>query len=77
MLQPIGFPDTDTVIRNSRNSNEENLARIDYSDLIAPAEELGLLDVHRGINSFARERLVKWGKENNGATRSGHPTCGL
>ena len=59
MLQHIGFRATDTVIRDCRSANEENLARIDYSDVIALAEELGLLDVQRGLDSFAREGLVK------------------
>jgi hypothetical protein len=59
MLQHIGFRATDAVIRDCRSANEENLARIDYSDLIALADELGLLDVQRGLDSFAREGLVK------------------
>jgi alpha-N-dichloroacetyl-p-aminophenylserinol N-oxygenase len=59
MLRQIGFRAADTVIRDCRSANEENLARIDYSDLIALAAELGLLDVQRGVDSFAREGLVK------------------
>jgi hypothetical protein len=59
MLQQIGFRATDTMIRDCRSANEENLARIDYSDLIALAEELGLLEGQRGVDSFAREGLVK------------------
>jgi hypothetical protein len=59
MLQQIGFRATDTVIRDCRSANEENLARIDYSDVIALAQELGLLDMQRGLDSFAREGLVK------------------
>jgi hypothetical protein len=59
MLRQIGFRAADTVIRDCRSANEENLARIDYSDLIALAEELGLLDVQRGLDSFAREGLAK------------------
>jgi hypothetical protein len=58
MLRQIGFGATDTVIRDCRSANEENLARIDYSDLLALAEELGLLDVQRGVDSFARAGLV-------------------
>jgi P-aminobenzoate N-oxygenase AurF len=58
MLHQIGFPATDLVIRDCRSANEENLARIDYSDLIALAEELGLLDEQRGLDSFARAGLV-------------------
>ena len=59
MLRHIGFRATDTVIRDCRSANAENLARIDYSDLIALAEELGLLEMQRGFDSFAREGLVK------------------
>jgi hypothetical protein len=59
MLQHIGFPDTDTVIGDCRSANEENLARIDYSGLSTLAQELGMLDVQRGIGSFAREGLVQ------------------
>jgi hypothetical protein len=58
MLQQIGFPATDAVIRDCRSANEVNLARIDYSELIALAEELGLLHGQRGVDSFARAGLV-------------------
>jgi hypothetical protein len=77
MLQHIGFRATDTVIRDCRNANEENLARIDYADLIALAQELDLIEGQRGFDSFARAGLVQEGKENNGATRSGYPACGV
>jgi hypothetical protein len=59
MLQHIGFGATDTVIRDCRSANEENLARIDYADLIALAEELDLLEGQRGLDSFARAGLVQ------------------
>ena len=59
MLQHIGFRTTDTVIRDCRRANEENLARIDYSAVIALAQEVGLLDGQRGLDSFAREGLVR------------------
>jgi hypothetical protein len=58
MLQQIGFPATDAVIRDCRSANEVNLERIDYSDLIALAEELGLLDGQRGVDSFANAGLA-------------------
>ena len=77
MLQQIGFPATDTVIRDCRRANEANLARIDYADLLTLAEELGLFEGQRGLDSFARAGLVQEGKETNGATSSGYPTCGL
>jgi hypothetical protein len=47
------------VIRDCRSANEENLARIDYADLLALAEELGLLDVQRGIDSFASHSALR------------------
>jgi P-aminobenzoate N-oxygenase AurF len=59
MLQQIGFGATDTVIRDCRSANEANLARIDYADLIALAEELDLLKGQRGLDSFTRAGLVK------------------
>jgi hypothetical protein len=59
MLRQIGFRATERVIRDCRNVNEENLARIDYSDLIALAEELGMLEGQRGLDSFARAGLVR------------------
>ena len=59
MLQHIGFRATDTVIRDCRSANEENLTRIDYADLIALAEELDLIEGQRGLDSFARAGLVK------------------
>jgi len=59
MLQQIGFRATDTVIRDCRSANAANLARIDYTDLITLAEELGLLEGQRGLDSFARAGLVQ------------------
>jgi P-aminobenzoate N-oxygenase AurF len=59
MLQHIGFRATDPVILDCRSANEENLARIDYADLIALAQELDLLEGQRGLDSFARAGLVK------------------
>jgi len=59
MLQQLGFSATDTVIRDCRSVNEENLARIDYADLIVLAQNLGLLDRQIGIDTFARAGLVK------------------
>jgi hypothetical protein len=59
VLQHIGFRATDTVIHDCRSANEENLARIDDSDLIALAKELGLLEGQRGVDSFARAGLVR------------------
>jgi P-aminobenzoate N-oxygenase AurF len=59
MLQQIGFPAADTVIRDCHRANDESLGRIDYSDLIALAEELGFFERQRGVDSFARAGLVQ------------------
>jgi hypothetical protein len=59
MLRQIEFPHTNRVISDCKSINEENLARINYSDLIALAEELGILNVQRGIDSFSREGLME------------------
>ena len=77
MLQHIGFGATDTVIRDCRSANEENLTHIDYADLIALVEELDLLEGQRGLDSFARAGLMQERKENNDATRAGDPACGV
>ena len=77
MLQQIGFRATATVIRDCRSANEENLARIDYADLITLAEELGLLEGKRGLDSFARAGLVQEGKEKRDATSISYPACGV
>jgi hypothetical protein len=77
MLQQIGFPATDTVMGDCRSANEENLARVDYADLITLAEELGLLEGQRGLDSFARAGLVQEGKEQRDATSVGHPACSV
>ena len=59
MLQHIGFPATNTVIRACRQlTNEENPARIDDADPIALTQELGILDMPRGLDSFASTSSV-------------------
>jgi hypothetical protein len=58
MLQQIGFLKADAVINACKSMNEENLARIDFSDLIALAAELGILETQRGVESFHREGLM-------------------
>ena len=59
MLRQIGFPATDRMIGDCRSANEENLARLDYSGLITLAEELDMFEMHRGLESFAREGLMR------------------
>jgi hypothetical protein len=58
MLQQIGFPHTDQLIRDCQCLNDESLAQVDYSELIALAEELGILRGERGRDSFHREGLI-------------------
>jgi hypothetical protein len=50
---------TSGVCPDRHSANEENLARIDYADVIALAQELELLEGQRGLDSFARAGLVK------------------
>ncbi len=58
MLEQIGFPRTEPVITDCAAINELNLMRIDYTGVTALAEELGILDSERGIDSFGREGLL-------------------
>ena len=58
MLQQIGFSHTESVINDCATSNEVNLKRIDYSDLISLAKEVGILDSSVGIDSFSREGII-------------------
>jgi len=57
MLEQIGFAHTDRVIADCAAANEVNLLRIDYSELITLAEEMGILDSQRGVDSFAQAGL--------------------
>ncbi|NEO51788.1 MAG: diiron oxygenase [Okeania sp. SIO3B5] len=59
MLEYIGFPKTREVIADCAVTDEVNLSRIDYSGVISLAEELGVLNSQQGIDSFARQGLLK------------------
>lgn len=58
MLQQIGFAHTESMIEDCAVSNEVNLERIDYTDLISLAEEVGILDSALGIDSFNRAGIL-------------------
>lgn len=58
MLEQIGFQKTEQVIADCAAAAEVNLMRIDYSGVTALAQELGILDTSRGIDSFGREGLL-------------------
>ncbi|MDJ0617474.1 MAG: diiron oxygenase [Calothrix sp. MO_192.B10] len=57
ILKQIGFPKTESMMADCAASNQVNLLRIDYSELIALAGELGILDSQHGVDSFGREGL--------------------
>jgi alpha-N-dichloroacetyl-p-aminophenylserinol N-oxygenase len=58
MLDYIGFPQAATLIDESRQHHEENLTRLDYSSLIALAEELDMGPDRSGLDSFYQEGLL-------------------
>ncbi len=58
MLHQIGFPNADKIVQDCRSEASINLARIDYSGIISLAEELGVLDSQRGIDSFGKAELI-------------------
>ena len=58
MLRQIGFPHAHELIHDCKSINEQNLMKLDYSALIALAEELEYGDTHVGMDSFYREGLI-------------------
>ena len=58
MLAQIGFPHTKEVIGDCARDNEVNLMRIDYNGITKLAQELGILDCQRGLDSFAQANLI-------------------
>ncbi|MEO0803449.1 MAG: diiron oxygenase [Cyanobacteria bacterium J06642_2] len=58
MLEQIGFSQTERMIRDCASQAEVNLLRIDYSDITSLADELGILDSERGVESFAKAGLL-------------------
>ena len=59
MLEYVGFSKTRSLIAECAVTDEVNLTRIDYSGVISLAEELGVLNSQQGIDSFARQGLLK------------------
>ncbi|MEM9484649.1 MAG: diiron oxygenase [Cyanobacteria bacterium P01_F01_bin.116] len=57
MLQQINFPKAQQIIQDIAADTEVNLLRIDYSDVIKLAKELGVLDSAAGADSFAQAGL--------------------
>ncbi|MEM9276635.1 MAG: diiron oxygenase [Cyanobacteria bacterium P01_F01_bin.143] len=57
MLEQIGFAHTERVIDDCIAANEVNLLRIDYTGIMSLAEELGILDSNRGVDSFGEAGL--------------------
>lgn len=58
ILEQIGFEGADVIIRDSLPRETENLLKIDYSELVTIAEEIGVLDSQIGRDSFAQEGLM-------------------
>lgn len=58
MLEQIGFAHTESVINDCALSNEVNLQRIDYSEFISLAEEIGILNSSLGRDSFSKEGII-------------------
>jgi P-aminobenzoate N-oxygenase AurF len=61
MLEHIGFEDATTLIGDCRGIGEQHLGGLDYSRLIALAEELGMLQTQLGVDCFSREGLLAGG----------------
>lgn len=58
MLEHIRFPGTAQLIRECREVSEDNLATLDYSDLVSLADELGMLQSQQAVDSFGKEGLL-------------------
>ena len=57
MLQQINFPNVKRIIQDTAAEKEVDLLRIDYSDVIKLAKELGVLDSAVGADSFTQAGL--------------------
>lgn len=59
ILHFIDFPEADKIIADCREeSGDIDLSRIDYSELIELATEIGILDTSIGIEAFSREGII-------------------
>jgi alpha-N-dichloroacetyl-p-aminophenylserinol N-oxygenase len=58
VLHQIDFPGADAMIRECRSAGQRDLASLDYSGVLALAEEVGVLDSAVRRESFSRLGLV-------------------
>ena len=58
VLEQLGFEGTDKLIDDTMEASRDELLRIDYSELITLAQEIGILDTAIGADSFHREGLI-------------------
>jgi hypothetical protein len=58
VLRQIGFPQAETMIDECRSRGAADLSTLNYSRVIALAEDIGLMDSARGRDSFSRHGLV-------------------
>ena len=60
VLTQIKFPNADKIIAESREEHGDvDLSRIDYSELVELASEIGLLDTAAGRESFIKEGIIE------------------
>lgn len=58
LLEQIGFPHAEEMIRETRGEGTVNLAALDHSGVVTMARELGLLDTAAGQEAFLRSGLT-------------------
>lgn len=58
ILQQINFPKAKQMIQDCTSMTDVNLLRIDYSGINSLAEELGILNSARGVESFTKAGLL-------------------
>lgn len=58
VLRQIDFPDAEEMIRDCKGAGLIDLDKLDYSGVLALAEEIGVMDAAEKRDSFARHGLV-------------------
>jgi hypothetical protein len=58
VLQQIDFPQAEQMIAECRSLGTADLEKLDYSGVVALAQEIGLMDVAVSRESFARQGLL-------------------
>lgn len=58
MLEYIGFPNAREIVNDCATEGMSDLSRIDYSELIQLAEEVGILDSTAGREAFVAEGVI-------------------